>query len=138
MGQECFSLFEFFETAVIVALTGIDDSLEAGDFLFVAGIEFAAVDDGIGPVFAESDPLVQETAVDVVPELGFDAAQAADAPFVRDQGVDEELFVGGGGVVLPVIPVGESSEIFGGFVEDDLVFGVNAEFQSVQAGRSFA
>jgi hypothetical protein len=61
----------------------------------------------------------------VLPENGFDAAHAVEAPFVVNEGIDEEALVGIGGAVVFVIFGGELGEIFGGFVEHDLVFGVD-------------
>jgi len=60
------------------------------------------------------------------PENGFNAAHAAEAPFVVDESVDKFALRGTGGAVLLVILGGEFGEIYGGFVEHDLLFGVDA------------
>jgi hypothetical protein len=56
--------------------------------------------------------------VGALPELGFDAAQAA-ALFVVNQRVDQEALLGIGGAVQLVILGGEPREILGFFVEHD-------------------
>jgi hypothetical protein len=70
------------------------------------------------------------------PELGFDAEEAAVEPLATDDGIDLEALLGpatpqGGcfgvdrGVV--VVPFGlKLSEIFAGFAEDELSFGIEA------------
>jgi hypothetical protein len=52
------------------------------------------------------------------------AAHAAEAPFVVNEGIDEEALVGIGGAVVFVVFGAQFGEIAGGFVEHDLVFGV--------------
>ena len=80
----------------------------------------------------------QEGVGGVLPELGFDAAQAAEAPFVVNQRVDKEALIGVGGVVMFVVFGGELGEIFGFFVEHDLGGGEDAVLQRVVAGRGFS
>jgi hypothetical protein len=55
--------------------------------------------------------------VEGVAKFGFDAAQAAEARFVVNAGIDAEAFLGIGWAVPSVIP--------GGFVEHDLRSGEN-------------
>jgi hypothetical protein len=58
-------------------------------------------------------------------EIGFDQAQSAEAPFVVDEGVDEEALLGGGGTVEFVVFGSEFGAIFGGLGEHDLRLGVD-------------
>jgi hypothetical protein len=69
-----------------------------------------------------------------VPELGFGAAHAAEAPLAVDEGIDEETLIGIGGAVVLVVFGGELGETFGGFVEHDLMRGVDAVFPGVETG----
>ena len=79
-----------------------------------------------------------ESVVGGLPELGFDAARAAEAPFVVHERVDEEALIGIGGTVMFVVFGCELGEIFGFFVEHDLVNGVDAVLQGVETGYGFA
>ena len=80
------------------------------------------------------DIFYQEGVAGGLPERGFDAANAADTPFVVHESVDEEALIGIGGVVMFVVFGGELGEILGGFVEHDLVNGVDAVLQGVESG----
>ena len=73
-----------------------------------------------------------------VPDLGLEVAEAADAPFVLHDGVDEVALARGDGAEFPVVFVGEAGEIGGIFAEDDLGFGMDAGFQGIHAGGLFA
>ncbi len=123
---------QFFEGAVIGALAGVDDPLEA-DESFRAGGEGIA-----GRAGRDFDVFRQEGIAGVLPEFGFDAAYAAEAPFVCDERVDEEALLGVGGAVLLVVLGGELGEIAGGFVEHDLVNGEDAVLRGVVAGCGLA
>ena len=124
---------EFFEGAVPGALQGIDDPLEAleGDGIGGEGVAGSA---GYGGL----DIFHQEGVADGLPKLGFDAARAAKAPFVVYEGVDEEALVGIGGAVVFVVFGGELGEIFGFFVEHDLVDGVDAVLEGVETRYGLA
>jgi hypothetical protein len=123
---------QLFESAVVVALAEIDDPLEA---LELAGGGGEGVTGGAGWGFGI---LCQEGVGGVLPELGFDAAHAAEAPFVVHERIDEETLVGIGGAVVLVVFGGERGEIFGGFVEHDLGCGDDAVFRGVVAGCGLA
>src|ERR1017187_4528687 len=56
----------------------------------------------------------------VFPVLGVDALHAAELPVIADEDVDVELFLGGGGLTLLVVEVGEALEIGGIFTADDV------------------
>ncbi|MGA3238232.1 MAG: hypothetical protein ABSG03_18220 [Bryobacteraceae bacterium] len=84
------------------------------------------------------DIFYQAGVVGVVPEIGFDAACAAEAPFVVDERVDQEALIGVGGAVVFVVFGGELGEILGFFVEHDLVDGVDAVLESVETGGGLA
>jgi hypothetical protein len=94
---------------VIGALARIDDSLEALEGGRGSGEGVAG---GAGWGFGI---FIKEDVARALPQLGFDAAQAAEAPFVADEGVDEEALFGVGGAVMFVIFSGELDEIFGFF-----------------------
>jgi hypothetical protein len=74
----------------------------------------------------------------VFPEDGFYAARAAEAPFIVDQSIDKETLAGIGGNVVFVVFGGQLGEIFGGFVEHDLLLSVDAVFEGVVAGCGLA
>jgi len=119
---------ELVEGAVIVALAGIDQALEAFEGKG-AGDEGVAGRAGIdGRVF------LQEDVGGVVPQFGFDAPQAAQAPLVMDEGIDEEPLDGVGRAVLLVVLGGKLGEIAGGFVEHDLMRRVDAVLEGVELG----
>jgi hypothetical protein len=123
---------EFFEGAVIGALAGIDDALET---LKGGGIGGEGLAGSAGQ--SDFDILYDEGVVGALPEAGFDAAHAAEAPFVVNQGVDEKALMGIGGAVMFVVLGGELGEIFRVLVEHDLVDGVDAVLQGVEAGCGF-
>jgi hypothetical protein len=122
-------VLQFFEGAVIVALAAVDHPLEA---LEVAGVGGEGVGGIAGLRFGM---LGKEGVGGVFPENGFDAAHAAEAPFVVNEGIDEEALVGIGGAVVLVEFGGEIGEILGGFVEHDLLLGIDAVLEGVEAGR---
>ena len=119
---------EFFEGAVIVALAGIDEPLKA---LKVgrAGAE------GVSGI-ARLEFLVcgKVGFARVLPEDGFDAAHAAEAPFVVNESVDEESLGGVGRGVLCANFGIELGEVVFVFVEHDLAIGDDAVFAGVEAG----
>ena len=136
-GRGLFGLFDLFgletlkllEGVAVVAVGHIDAALEAGEL--VAG--FA---EGDGEVDVEDS--VGDVGEALLPELGFDAAEAAEEPFGIDEGVDEHALLGGGGMEAVVILVGEGFEAAGGFVLDDVGTGVDAGFESVHRGAGLA
>jgi hypothetical protein len=114
--------FKFLEGVTVVAVGHVDATLKAGKL--VAG--FA---EGDGEVDVEDS--VGDVGEALLPELGFDAAEAAEEPFGIDEGVVEHALLGGGGLEAVVIFVGEGFEAAGGFVLDDDGTGVDAGFESV-------
>ena len=97
---------EFFEGAVIDALAGIDDPLEAleGSRIGGEGIARSAFQ-------GDFDIFYYEGVVGAVPEVGLDAARAAETPFVCNQRIDQKALLGIGGAVLLVVFGGELGEI---------------------------
>ena len=121
--------FELFKGAVVNAFTGIDDpleSLESGRF----GGEGVARSAGRGGL----DIFYEEGVAGGLPELGLDAARAAEAPLAGDERIDQEALLGVGGAVLLVVFGGKLGEIPGFFVEHDLLNGVDAVLEGVKAG----
>ena len=132
LGPRGLSGLQFFHGAMIVALTGIDDALEALERGAGSG-EGLARGGGLG-----FGTCFQKGVDGSLPQIGFDAAQAAEAPFVVDEGIDEETLVGIGRAIEFVVFGSEFGEILGGFGEHDLLFGVDAVLQSVEAGVGLA
>ena len=95
-GCGCLELLESFEGAEVHAVGALDAALNAGEGI-EGGMESVAeggivlnggVDEiGVGEIFVEAFDAV-------VPELGFDAAEAALDPLGGDEGVDERELVG--------------------------------------------
>ena len=132
MGPRRLGLLEFLAGAVKAALTGIDDALEA-----IEGR--SASSEGVAKVSrCDFGVFLQEEIVGGAPEVGFDAAQTADTPLAADHGVDEETLIGVSRAVKFVKFGGKFSEILGGFGEHDLLFGVNAVLQGVEARFGFS
>jgi len=132
MGARRLEGFEFFAGVVVLALAGIHDALEAVEG-WATGFEGVA-ESG----FSDFRTVLYEKVVGGPPKIGFDAAQAAEAPFVVDEGIDEESFVDVGWAVEFVVFSGEFGEIFGRFAEHDLLFGIDAVLQSVVTGFGFS
>jgi hypothetical protein len=86
---------------------------------------------GVGEIFVEAFDLV-------IPELGFDAAEAALDPLGGDEGVDERELDGVGGVEVEHEGGGEGFEIGGIFAGDDVGPGVDAGFEGVEGRSGFA
>ena len=122
---------QFLEGAVIIALARIDDPLEALEAGGAGGEDVA--DSG-----QRAEMRIEERIGSRGPKAGFDAAQAVEAPLAVDQSVDKETLGGVGGSVLMMIFGGELGEIVGGFAARDLLLGIDAVLQRVEAGYGFA
>ena len=132
MGPRRADGLEFLAGVVVLALAGIHDALEAVE-------DRAAGGEGVaGRGFADFRVALDEKIVGGAPKIGLDATQTAEAPFVVDEGIDEEALVGVGRGVEFVVFGGKLGEIFGGFGEHDLLLGVDAVLQGVVAGVGFA
>jgi hypothetical protein len=70
--------------AVVIALAGTDDPLEALESGGIGGEGFGGSAGGGGV-----EILYDEEVAGVLPEAGFDAAHAADAPLVGNERIDE-------------------------------------------------
>jgi hypothetical protein len=68
----------------------------------------------------------------VIPELGFDAAEAALDPLGGDECVDERELRWAGGPVVEEVCGSEGFEFGGVFARDDVGPGVNAGFEGVK------
>jgi hypothetical protein len=107
----------------------IDAALEAGLGVgsVVEGLAGGAVGAGIVGVFDGVDE-----------EFGIDPVEAAEAPGVADDVIDQEAFDVGLGLATVVETCGEGGEIGDIFAGDDGGFGVDAGFDGVHAGSGFA
>jgi hypothetical protein len=124
---------EFLEGALIIALGGVHAVLEAGESLACHIIGSASERQEVLIAVAGSAGLGIP-----VPELGFDAAEAAEGPLGVDEDVDEAALLGGVGEEAVVVVGGEGFEVGGIFAGDDLRGGVDAGFDGVEAGGGFA
>jgi len=118
-------VFEVIEGVAVGAAGGIDAALEAFEVVAVVGV-------GLG----EDDRIfgLPEVIDLLVPDLGFDGAEAAEEPFALDHGVEEGARGGAGGAVVVEVFVAEGGEVVVVLAEDDLGFGVDAGFKGVPAG----
>ncbi len=106
-------LIEFFQGAVIGALGGIQtavQTVEAFGFRGLGALEGA-----------------------LIPDHRHDLAETAKFPVGGDEGVDEADFGRGSRQELAAVVFGKGLEFGGIFTGDDLGFGVNAGFQSIEA-----
>ena len=87
-----------------------------------------------GSVFIEAAEGVFGFGDFIVPELGFDAAEAAELPIGIDEGVGEKAREGRGGLKLLVVAGGDGLQFGRIFAGDDLGFGVDAGFERIEAG----
>jgi hypothetical protein len=130
---------ELLESALGGALVGVETALETIEALF------DVVKGGAESVLAETYVAVVRFVIEgiidfemVLPDVGFDSAEAADLPFVVDEGVHQVALARGCGVELGVVLGGELSQGFGIFAPDDVGLGMNAGFQGVHAGDGLA
>ena len=72
----------------------------------------------------------------VIPELGFDAAEAALNPLGGDEGVDKRKLDGVGGVEMEHECGSEGFEFGGVFAGDDVRPGVDAGFSALREDRA--
>ena len=69
---------EFFQGAVVIPFAGVDDALEALEWAGLGG-------EGFGGIAGFLFRVLGEVGIDaVLPEFGFDAAHAAETPFVMN------------------------------------------------------
>jgi len=129
-GRGGLEVLEGFEGAEVHAVGALDATLNAGEGI-EGGMESVAErgivldggieEIGVGEVFVEAFDTV-------IPELGFDAAEAALDPFGGDEGVDESKLVRVGGVEMEEELGGEGFEFGGIFAGDNVGPGVDAGF----------
>ena len=74
----------------------------------------------------------------VLPELRLDAEEAAEQPFVADEGIDEETLVGGAGEEASEVLVLEFGELLAALADDEGGVGIETGFEGVLGGRGFA
>lgn len=117
---------------VVGALDGGDEALEAGE---EAGLMEETV--GESSVPGEIGCFVEEVE-DTRPGLGFGSEKAAETPAVGDHLIDEELLAGIGGAASFGEFPGEEIEVGGVLAGDDLLDGMDAGFDGVEAGGGFA
>ena len=123
-------VLEGFEGAEVHAVIGVDAPVKAGegiDGVLIGVAERRIVLDGGVDEFGVGEILVEAFDL-VMPELSFDAAEAAREPLGVDERVDESELVGVGGVEMEMEGFGEGFELGGIFAGDDLGPGVDAGF----------
>ena len=129
---------EVVEGAVVGALEDVAAALEA-DEGGLAIVEGVAEDLVVGHRLAEVGFFA---ALDVgefpFPEVGFDAAEAAEGPLAIDQDVEEGALFGGLGVEVVEVLFGEGLEGGGVLAANDLRLGVDAGLQGILRGDGFA
>ena len=86
--------------------------------------------DGRVDEFSAGEALVEDVDA-VIPELGFDAAEAALDPLGGDESVDERELDGVGGLEVEHEHGGEGFEFGGVFAGDDVGPGIDAGFEGV-------
>jgi hypothetical protein len=133
-------ILEGFERAEEHAVGSVDAALEAGEGVesVLEGMaERGVVLDGGVDKIGVREVFVQALYL-IIPELGFDAAEAALNPLGGDEGVDEGEFGGAGRLIVVVECGGEGFEFGGIFAGDDMGPGVDAGFQGVEGRGGFA
>ncbi len=121
------------EGAEVHAVGALDAALEAAEGFeaVLKGVtEGGVVLDGVVEEFGRGEVVVEAFDV-VVPELGFDAAQAALGPLGGDEGIDEGALVGAGGAEMEQEFAGEGLEFGGIFAANDVRLGVDAGFEGI-------
>jgi len=121
-----FELLQGFEGAVVVALGLVDPPLEVVELLEFPG-DAAGDDFGFGFIRVVFGAALAVAVVDG----SFGAAEAAEEPFVVDEGVDEGSGFGGCGVEAFVIFGGEGFELGRFFEGEDFLFGIDAGLEGV-------
>ncbi len=133
-------VLEGFEGAEEHAVCGIDSPLNASkglESVLVGVTDWGIVLDRGVEKFFPSEVFVEAFDL-VIPELGFDATETALDPFCGDERVDERELDGIGRLVVEEELFGEGFELGWIFAGDDVGPGVDAGFEGVQCGSSFA
>jgi hypothetical protein len=133
-------LAELLEGALTGALIGVEAALETLEAVFE--VKEGRAEGELSPADVVRVIRVEGLAIVSIegafPELGLDAFETADFPFVADDGIDEVPLAGSDGMELGVISGGELGEGLGIFAANDVGFGMKAGFQGVHAGGGFA
>jgi len=116
-----------FEVAAVVTLGGIDAALEVHEWF--GGIPFGA-GEGVVAVLMAIEALG--------PHVGFRIGAAFEPPGVADEGGDEDMLVGGGGLETVVVAGVEGLQVRGVLAGDDGVGGEEAVFESVETDGGLA
>jgi hypothetical protein len=131
---------EDFEGAEVKAVGGIEaalNSVKVIEGVLVGMAEGGIVLDGVVEEVGAAEVFVEAFEA-VVPEVGFDAAEAALGPLGGGEGIDKRELVVAGGMELEEECGGEGCEFGWVFVVDDLGTGVDAGFECVERGNGFA
>ena len=133
-------VLEGFEGTEEHAVSSINAPLNAGKRL-ESGVEsvgeWGIVLDGRVDEFGAGEGLVEDVDA-VIPELGFDAAQAPLDPFGGNKGIDERELDGVGRLIVEQELFGEGFEFVGIFAGDDVGPRVDAGFEGIECGSGFA
>jgi hypothetical protein len=139
-GLEGLEVHEDFEGAEVEAVGGIEAALNAVKVIDGAVVGLAkggVVFDGVVEEVGVAEVLVEAFDA-VVPEIGFDAAEAALGPFGGDEGIDESELVVASGVEIEEECRAEGCEFGGVFVAHDFGPGVDTGLEGVERRDGFA
>ena len=139
-GRGGLEVLESFESTEKHAVGAIDAAVEAGEGLegVLVGMAERGIVLDLGVEELSAGKILVEAFDLIIPELGFDAAEAALDPLGGDEGVDKGEFGGAGWLVVVQVCGGEGFEFGGIFAGDDVGPGVDAGFQGVEGGAGLA
>jgi len=126
---------EFLEVAeggAVGAVERVDAVLEAGEGLLDHWIDLAV------RVLLGQLGLLFHLEHLVIPDLAFDAGQAAEHPLGAGEGIDECALFGDGGLVAVVVFAKEDLDSGGILAEDEEGIGIDAGFQGIPGGARLA
>jgi hypothetical protein len=140
MGGGFLEVLQDSEVAEIHAVGALDAALESVEGLegvLIGMAEGRIVLDGLVEILGGGEVVVEALDL-VIPELGFDAAEAALGPLGGDEGIDQGALVGVGGLVMEEEFGGKVLEFARIFAANDVRPGVDAGLEGVQRGGGFA
>ena len=120
--RDSLEVLEGFESAEEHAVGGIDAAVEAGEGVesVLEGMAERGIVLDLGVEELSAGKILVEAFDLIIPELGFDAAEAALDPLGGDEGVDKRELDGAGGLVVEEELGGEGFEFGWVFTGDDV------------------